>query len=202
MAVNYDRNEKLATDSLATMKLIVRCKHIVDEGKKADTGVVLVAVGGMDELTINVKECSELEQILTAALGSTIYIDEDAQKAVLQAGNAFDRMLVMNGKEPVFFKLKEQELPIVVGHMTNLLQAQAGSISRAVPFVEGAERLSEIGLLGSTNEILALASAGTPLHLSGMEHGGPILISGAYGAVPLRLHSTPTSKDRYDAEQT
>lgn len=196
MAVNYDRNEKLATDSLATMKLIVRCKHIVDEGKKADTGVVLVAVGGMDEVTINLKECSELEQILTAALGSTIYIDEDAQKAVLQAGNAFDRMLVMNGKEPVFFKLKEQELPIVVGHITSLLQAQAGSISRAVPFVEGAERLSEIGLLGSTNEILALASAGTPLHLSGMEQGGPILVSGAYGAVPLRLYSTSISKDR------
>lgn len=102
MAAVYDGNEKLAADSLATMKLIVRCKQIVDEGRKADTGVELVAVGCIDEVTINLNECNELEQILTAALGSTVYVDQESQKAILRAGNAFDRMLALNEKEPVF----------------------------------------------------------------------------------------------------
>jgi hypothetical protein len=200
MAAVYDGNEKLASDSLATMKLIVRCKHIVDEGRKADTGVVLVAVGCMDEVTINLGECTELEQILTVALGSTVYVDEDAKKAVLRAGNAFDRMLALNGKDPIFFRLSEEELPAIVGHMTNLLQAYAGSIGRAVPFVEGAERLSELGILGDSMEILKLASAGTPVQLGGRDQSGPILISRARKIIPLRSANTSMLKEYPNAE--
>jgi hypothetical protein len=187
LAVLYDGNEKLAADSLATMKLIVRCKHIIDAAKNHDSGVVLLALGGMDEVTINVRECCELEQILTAAVGSTIYVDEDAHKAVLKAGNAFDRMLAMNGKDPVFFKLSEKELPLVVSHMTKLLQAYTGSIGRAVPFIEGAERLSSLGLFGDTDEILRLASAGTPLHLAGSDDRGPVLVASEHKLISLKL---------------
>jgi hypothetical protein len=175
--VIYDGNEKLASDSLATMKLIVRCRHIVDASKKHDSGVVLLAVGGMEDVTITVRECCELEQVLTAAVGAMIYVDEDVHSAALKAGNAYDRMLAMNGKEPVFFRLSELELPIVVSHMTRLLQAYAGSISRAVPFVEGTQRLSALGLFGDTAEILRWASAGTPLSLIATDENGPILIS-------------------------
>jgi hypothetical protein len=187
LAVVYDGNEKLALDSLATMKLIVRCKHIIDAAKNHESGVVLVAVGGIDELTINVRECNELEQVLTTALGSTVFVDEDAHKAVLKAGNAFDRMLAMNGKEPIFFKLSDKELPTVVGHMTRLLQAYAGSIGRAVPFIEGAERLSGLGLFGDTEALLRLASAGTPLHLTGSDEEGPILGPERGRVIPLVL---------------
>lgn len=200
MAAVYDGNEKLAADSLATMKLIVRCKHIVDEGQRADTGVALVAVGSMDEVTINLSECNELEQILTFALGSTVYVDEEAKKAVMQAGNAFDRMLALNGKDPIFFKLNDDELPVVVGHMINLLQAHAGSISSAVPFVEGVERLSELGILGDSSEILKLASAGTPVQLGARDRSGPILISSAPSVFPLRFFNKSIPKDDLDAE--
>jgi len=187
LAVIYDGNEKLAADSLATMKLIVRCKHIIDMAKEPNAEVVLVAVGGMDEVAINVRECNELEQVLTTALGSTIYVDEDAHKAVLKAGNAFDRMLVMNGKDPMFFKLSEKELPSVVSHMTRLLQAHAGSIGRAVPFVEGVARLSTLGLVGDTDEILRLASAGTPVCLAGSDQNGPILVPNERKVTRLNL---------------
>lgn len=194
LTVVYDGNEKLAADSLATMKLIVRCKHIIDAAKEHDSGVVLVAVGGVEEVTINVRECNELEQVMTAALGSTIYVDEDAGKAVLKAGNAFDRMLVMNGKDPVFFNLSEKQLPVVVSHMTRLLQAYAGSIGRAVPFVEGVERLSALGLFGETDEILRLASAGRPLHLSGSDEQGPVLVVNERKVIQLELISDTVMK--------
>jgi hypothetical protein len=195
LSVVYDGNEKLAADSLATMKLIVRCKQIVDAAKDHNSGVILIAVGGMQEVTINVRECSELEQVLTAALGSTIYVDEDLHKAVLKAGNAFDRMLAMNGKDPVFFKLSETELPAVVSHMTRLLQAYTGSIGRAVPFVEGSELLSALGLFGETDEILRLASAGTPLHLNGSDERGPILVSNEHKVIPIKLISETVTQD-------
>jgi len=159
------------------MKLIVRCKHIIDAAADPTSDVVLLAVGGMDEVKINVSECSELEQILTAAVGSTVYVDEDAQKAVLKAGNAFDRMLMMNGKEAVFFKLSEKELPSVVLHMTSLLQAYAGSIGNAVPFIEGLKQLSALGLHGESNEIINLASAGSPLKLGNIKRSKTIPIT-------------------------
>ena len=177
LSVIYDGNEKIAEDSLATMKLIVRCKHIIDAAADPTSDVVLLAVGGMDEVKINVSECSELEQILTAAVGSTVYVDEDAQKAVLKAGNAFDRMLMMNGKEAVFFKLSEKELPSVVLHMTSLLQAYAGSIGNAVPFIEGLKQLSALGLHGESNEIINLASAGSPLKLGKIKRSKTIPIT-------------------------
>lgn len=186
----YDGNEKLAFDSLATMKLIVRCKQIIDSVKQVDSGVALVAVGGMEEVTISMRECSELEQILTAAIGSTLYVDEDAHKAALKAGNAFDRMLSMNGMEPIFFKLSENELPAVVAHMTRLFQAYAGSIGRAVPFIEGAEMLSKLELFGDTESILSLASAGTPLYLNGSDERGPILVPGDRKVIPISLACT------------
>ncbi|MGV8900320.1 MAG: gamma-mobile-trio integrase GmtZ [Burkholderiaceae bacterium] len=189
LTVIYDGNEKLAADSLATMRLIVRCKFIVDSAKNYETGVALIAVGGMQDVEITVRECSELEQLLTTAVGSTIYVDEDARKAVLRAGNAFDRMLAMNGRDPVFFKLSEVELPVVVSHMTRLLQTYAGSIGRAVSFVEGIEKLSALGLFGNTDELLRVASAGTPLHLIGGDERGPILAGNACKVTPLNLEN-------------
>lgn len=184
LSVIYDGNEKIAEDSLATMKLIVRCKHIIDAAADPDSDVVLLAVGGMDEVKINVSECSELEQILTTAIGSTVYVDDDAQKAVLKAGNAFDRMLMMNGKEPVFFKLSEKELPLVVAHMTSLLQAYTGSIGNAIPFIEGVERLSALGLEGESSEIVGLASTGKSFKLSHVKQHKVISVASRGNAPP------------------
>lgn len=186
-AATYDGNERLAADSLSTMKLIVRCKRIVDISNDHESGVHLVAVGGIEEVGINVRECNELEQVLTTGLGATIYAQPDVSKAVTKAGNAFDRMLAMNGKDPIFFKLSDKELPIVVAHLTRLLQAYAGSIGRAVPFIEGAVKLSQLGLFGETDEILNLASAGTPLRLISKDEQGPLLSADGIKLIPLKF---------------
>lgn len=186
----YNGNEKLAEDSLSTLRLIARCKKIVDDAKNHDSEVVLVAVGGMEDVQINIRECNELEQILTASAGALIYADPDVSKAVIKAGAAFDRMFDMNGKEPVFFKLDDRELPVMVSHMIALLQAQAGSISRAVPYIEGVGRLADIGLGGeTTQEILQLASAGIQLRVAGTDSKGPLLIdtSDSHKNIPLNL---------------
>lgn len=196
LAVIYDGNEKLAADSLATMRLIIRCKGIIDLASTHDDEVVLLSVGGMDEVTINVRECSELEQVLTVAVGSTIYVDEEANRAMLKAGNAFDRMLSMNGKEPVFFKLDDRELPLVVSHMTRLLRAYTGSIGNAIPFIEGIEQLSELGLIGDTEEILSLASAGTPIQLLGRKQERPIVFQRKENA---RLSTLPHETSAFGA---
>jgi hypothetical protein len=49
--------------------------------------------------------------------------------------------------------------------MTRLLQAYAGSIGEAVPFIEGVKHLSTLGIYGESNDILHLATAGAPLRL-------------------------------------
>lgn len=198
LAVIYDGNEKLAADSLATMKLIIRCKGIIDLGSTHGSEVVLLSVGGMDEVTINVRECNELEQVLTAAIGSTIYIDEDANRAMLKAGNAFDRMLAMNGKDPIFFKLDDRELPLVVSHMTRLLRAYTGSIGKAIPFIEGVEQLSALGLIGDTEEILGLASGGTPIQLTERKQVSPIIFQRRKTARPATRPHDPLTFGEFD----
>ncbi|MGZ6250066.1 MAG: hypothetical protein ACXWMC_10670, partial [Syntrophales bacterium] len=89
-----------------------------------------------------------------------------------------------------FFKLDDRELPVMVSHMIALLQAQAGSISRAVPYIEGVGRLADIGLGGeTTQEILQIASAGIELRVAAIDSKGPLLIdtSDSPKNIPLKL---------------
>lgn len=140
-----EKNNKLAEDSSATYRLIARCAILAKESQESD-GVQLVAVGALQDVHIAIDECSKLQQVLNAVAGSTVYPEHDVSKAVLQAGKAYDMMLARNDKEPVFFQLSDDELPSVVAHMTRLLANEAGSIKDALPFVEGARRLAELGL--------------------------------------------------------
>jgi len=141
----YEKNNKYAEDSSATFRLIARCTALAKSGPK-DDGVQLVAVGGMQDVRVAIEECDKLRQVLTAVAGSTVYPEHDVSKAVLQAGKAFDMMLARNGKEPVLFRLPDDELASVVQHVTRLLAAEAGSIKDALPFIEGSRQLSELGL--------------------------------------------------------
>jgi hypothetical protein len=140
-----EKNNKLAEDSSATYRLIARCA-ILAKGSQESDGIQLVAVGALQDVHIAIDECTKLQQVLNAVAGSTVYPEHDVSKAVLQAGKAYDMMLARNGKEPVFFQLSDEELPSVVAHTTRLLATEAGSIKDALPFVEGARRLAELGL--------------------------------------------------------
>ncbi len=141
----YEKNDKLGQDSNATLRLITRCMTIAKKPQDGD-GVQLVAVGGLQDVRIAINECDKLQLLLTTVAGSTVYPEHDVSKATLQVGKAFDMMLARNGKEPVFFRLDEEDLLPVVQHMTKLMAAEAGSIKDALPFIEGARRLAELGL--------------------------------------------------------
>jgi hypothetical protein len=109
-------------------------------------GIQLVAVGALQDVHIAIDECTKLQQVLNAVAGSTVYPEHDVSKAVLQAGNAYDMMLENNGKRPIFFRLNDEDKLSVAVHMTRLIATEAGSIKDALPFVEGARRLAELGL--------------------------------------------------------
>lgn len=139
-----EKNNKLAEDSSATYCLIARCA-LLAKGRQESDGIQLVAVGALQDVHIAIDECSKLQQVLNAVAGSTVYPEHDVSKAVLQAGNAYDMMLENNGKKPIFFRLNDEEKLSVAVHMTRLIATEAGSIKDALPFVEGARRLAEIG---------------------------------------------------------
>lgn len=154
-----EKNNKLAHDLNATLRLIARC-HAIANAPPAGDGVQLVAAGGVSEVRIEIQECGQLQQVLTAVAGATVFPEHDVSKAVLQAGRAYDLMLAMNGKVPLCFRLTEDELLPVVQHMTRLLQAEAGSIKAALPFVEGMRRLAELGLDPAIDELVREVSEG------------------------------------------
>jgi hypothetical protein len=141
----YEKNNKYAEDSSATFRLIARCTALAMSAPQ-DDGVQLVAVGGLQDVRVAIDDCGKLRQVLTAIAGSTVYPEHDVSKAVLQAGKAFDMMLARNGKQPVLFRLPDDELASVVQHITRLLAAETGSIKDALPFIEGARQLADLGL--------------------------------------------------------
>ncbi len=197
---SYNGNEKLAGDSLATLRLIARCRAIVDAARDHDSGVVLVAAGGMEDVQVSIRNCSELEQILTASAGSLIYAEPDVSKAVYKAGAYLDRMLTKNGLEPECFMQPDSELPVVVSHMIRFLQAQAGSISRSVPFIEGVRKLEELGIGAETaQEMLQLASAGILLRVAGIDSEGPRLVrdNGYAKKLPVKLFEDISSRSAH-----
>jgi hypothetical protein len=65
----------------------------------------------------------------------------------------------------VLFRLDENELPVVVQHITKLLATEAGSIKRAVPFVEGKQRLVELGLDIDIEQLAREMAATCVVHL-------------------------------------
>ena len=148
-----ERNNKRGSDMNATLRLITRCRAIATEPGDVK-GVKLVAAGTQSDVRIAIQECGKLEQVLTAVAGSTLYPENDIRKAALQAGRAYDLMLALNAKPPVFFRMTEEELVPVVQHMTLMLQAEAGSIKDAMPFVEGIQSLASYGLDASVDEFV------------------------------------------------
>ncbi|MCW5300342.1 hypothetical protein DXT88_19395 [Herbaspirillum lusitanum] len=139
-----EKNNRHAEDSSATYRLIARCMTLA-KNNESNNGVQLVSVGALPDVHIAINECTKLQQVLNSVAGSKVYPEHDVSKAVLQAGKAYDMMLARNGKEPVFFRLSEEELPTVVAHMTRLLATEAGSIKNTLPFFEGSRRLEELG---------------------------------------------------------
>lgn len=169
-----EKNNRHAEDLSATYRLIARCTTLVKRNQESD-GIQLVAVGALQDVHIAIDECSKLQQVLNAVAVSTVYPEHDVSKAVLQAGKAYDMMLARNGREPVFFRISDEELPTVIAHITRLIATEAGSIKGALPFIEGTRRLAELGLNLDLEALAREMAAGEVVQLgSSPRHVKPI----------------------------
>jgi hypothetical protein len=146
------KNDKLANDYNATLRLIDKCIALTKNSTSQES-VQLVPVGSIDDidLTINSAE-HELEQLQIICNGAEISPETDASKAVLQRSQIIDLTLAENGKKPVMFSLTDEEQLIAGNQFMRLLMQRAGSLKNAVPYATGRKKLEEIGLINEFAE--------------------------------------------------
>jgi hypothetical protein len=152
---------KLVNDLQATYYLISRSMQILKQTDK--NGVQLVAVGEMNDIQVALTETnSELHQLEVLCENATIYPEIDARKPTLRRSQLLDCMLEMNRMPPVFFRLNPDQQLEIGNAVMQLIQARTGSLKGAVDFVEGQHRLSDLGIVDETLDMIAEKIAGTP----------------------------------------
>ncbi|HDR7623654.1 TPA: integrase family protein [Bacillus mycoides] len=166
------KNDKLANDYNATLRLIDRCVAVIKQPED-DGQTQFVAVGTMDDVQIALEDVSDkLSQIQTVCNGAEIFPETDASKAVLQRSQILDITFAMNGKRPIFFTLTPEQQLIAGNAWMQLLMSRAGSLKDAVPYIEGRKKLSEIGLEKETEDFVQ------NLELSGVNNQSVVRILG------------------------
>ncbi|MDP1688170.1 VPA1269 family protein [Hydrogenophaga sp.] len=150
---------KLLNDMQATFHLIKRCEEI-RAGALPDGALPLVAAGGVSDVKVAFEETSsELFQLEVLCENAVIFPEVDARKATLRRSQILDIMLELNKMPPVFFKLTPKQQLDAGNAVMRLIQARAGSMKNALPFVEGRRRLMDLGLL---EEEISAQLTGTP----------------------------------------
>lgn len=158
------RNDKLANDYNATLRLIDRCIAMIKQPKN-DGQTQFVAVGTMDDVHIALEDVpNKLCQIQTVCNGAEIYPETDASKAVLQRSQILDLTFAMNGKRPIFFSLTPEQQLIAGNAWIQLLASRAGSLKDALPYVDGRKKLSELGLEIETEKLIQEVAGQTLLY--------------------------------------
>lgn len=150
------KNDKLANDYNATLRLIDRCIAI-SKASKNDGQVQFVSVGTMEDVQVALENVpNKLCQVQTVCNGAVIFPETDASKAVLQRSQIIDLTLAHNGQQPIFFRLTPEQQLIAGNAWMQLLMSRAGSLKDAVPYIEGRKRLAEIGLENETKNIIQM----------------------------------------------
>ena len=163
------KNDKLANDYNATLRLIDRCVAIIKEPED-DGQTQFVAVGTMGDVQIALEDVPDkLSQIQTVCNGAAIFPETDASKAVLQRSQILDLTFSMNGKRPIFFTLTPEQQLIAGNAWMQLLMSRAGILKDAVPYIEGRKKLSEIGLEIETEDFVQ-STLEQSLQLSGVNN--------------------------------
>lgn len=141
------KNDKLANDYNATLRLIDKCLAIVKQTPSKD-GFQLVPVGTMSDIGLDITPVDhELEQLQVLCNGAEIFPETDASKAILQRSQIIDLTLARNNKKPIMFKLTNEEQLIAGNQFMRLLMSRAGSLKDAIPYAIGRKKLEEIGLV-------------------------------------------------------
>lgn len=145
-AQEIQKNDKLANDYNATLRLIDKSMKLIKE-TSSDDGFQLVTVGSISDVEISINNTEhELEQLQTICNGAELFPETDASKAVLQRSQILDLTFKNNNKMPVMFSLTEEEQLIAGNQFMRLLINRAGSLKDAIPYAIGRKKLEEIGL--------------------------------------------------------
>lgn len=140
------KNDKLANDYNATLRLIDKSKKIVEETSSHD-GFQLVTVGSISDVKVYIEDTEhEIEQLQIICNGAELFPETDASKAVLQRSQIIDLTLKNNNQMPVMFSLTEEEQLIAGNQFMRLLISRAGSLKGAIPYAIGRKKLEEIGI--------------------------------------------------------
>ncbi|NKF08865.1 hypothetical protein HD712_18950, partial [Clostridium gasigenes] len=108
-AQEIQKNDKLANDYNATLRLIDKSMKIIKE-TSSDNGFQLVTVGSISDVEISINNIEhELEQLQIICNGAELFPETDASKAVLQRSQIIDLTFKNNNKMPVMFSLTEEE---------------------------------------------------------------------------------------------
>lgn len=144
-AQEIQKNDKLANDYNATLRLIDKSMKIIKE--TSSDGIQLVTVGSISDVGISINNVEhELEQLQIICNGAELFPETDASKAVLQRSQIIDLTLKNNNKIPVMFSLTEEEQLIAGNQFMRLLISRAGGLKNAIPYAIGRKKLEEIGL--------------------------------------------------------
>lgn len=144
-AQEIQKNDKLANDYNATLRLIDKSMKIIKE--TSSDGIQLVTVGSISDVGISINNVEhELEQLQIICNGAELFPETDASKAILQRSQIIDLTFKNNNKMPVMFSLTEEEQLIAGNQFMRLLIRRAGSLKDAIPYAIGRKKLEEIGL--------------------------------------------------------
>ena len=144
-AQEIQKNDKLANDYNATLRLIDKCMKIIKE-TPSNNRFQLVSVGSISDMQISINNIEhELEQLQLICNGAELFPETDASKAVLQRSQIIDLTFKNNNKMPVMFSLTEEEQLIAGNQFMRLLISRAGSLKNAIPYAIGRKKLEEIG---------------------------------------------------------
>jgi hypothetical protein len=140
------KNDKLANDYNATLRLIDKCIALIRNNTSKEF-VQLIPVGSIDDVGLIIKPVEhELEQIQVLCNGAEIFPETDASKAILQRSQIIDLTLARNDMKPVMFSLTEEEQLTAGNQFMRLLMNRAGNLKNALPYAVGRKKLEEIGL--------------------------------------------------------
>lgn len=140
------KNDKLANDYNATLRLIDKCMKLIKE-TPSDDGFQLITVGSKSDIKYTIDEVEhELEQLHIICNGAELFPETDASKAVLKMSQILDLTLKNNDIMPVMFSLTEEEQLIAGNQFMRLLINRAGSLKDAIPYATGRKKLEKIGL--------------------------------------------------------
>lgn len=148
------KNDKLANDYNATLRLIDKCMKIIKK-TPSDDGFQLVPVGSITDVGVTIDDAeNELEQLQIICNGAELFPETDASKVVLQRSQILDLTLKRNDIMPVMFSLPEEVQLISGNQLMRLLIRRAGSLKDAIPYAIGRKKLEDIGLINEFKETI------------------------------------------------